>query len=141
MGTDVDAAITHLNGGIVGPLLSARIDVDKYHSGCEIMENFLPMIEGPAMKRPGTKFVREVKFSDKLTILVPFRFSITQTYFLELGDLYMRVHRDGGTINENPFSIAGSPTAANPVVVTSSGAHGYISGDSIFIRMKLMRRF
>jgi hypothetical protein len=63
------------NAGELSPQLKGRTDLEKYPSGCEIMENFLPQIHGPAKKRPGTRFVREVKDSTKRVKLIPFEFS------------------------------------------------------------------
>lgn len=86
------------NAGELSPQLKGRIDLDKYRNGCETMLNFIPQIHGPAKKRPGTRFVREVKTSAKKTRLIPFQFNVFQSYILEFGDLYIRFHRDGGTV-------------------------------------------
>lgn len=87
------------NAGELSPLLRGRVDYEKkYPNGCEIMENFLPEIFGPARKRPGTRFVRPTKFADKKARLIPFEFSATQAFALEFGDQYIRFHADGGTV-------------------------------------------
>ena len=67
-----------------------------------------------------------------IILLIPFSFSTTQTYVLEFGHLYMRVIKDGGHVLEPEVVITGA-TAANPVVITTSGAHGYLDGDEVFI--------
>jgi hypothetical protein len=59
--------------------------------------------EGGLTKRPGTRYVAEVKESADNTIILPFRFSETDNWVLELGDLYMRFFRRqaavaGGTV-------------------------------------------
>lgn len=86
------------NAGEISPLGQGRIDIDKYKNGCEILENAIPQVLGPARKRPGTRFVRATKASTKNTRLIPFEFSETQAVALEFGDLYIRFHADGGTI-------------------------------------------
>lgn len=53
--------IINFNGGEYSPLIDAREDVEKYRSGCRILENFLPRIYGPAERRPGTKFIKKAK--------------------------------------------------------------------------------
>jgi hypothetical protein len=120
------------NTGILSPQMSGRIDVDKYSRGCETLENFFPLVEGAAEKRSGTQFVKEVKDSTKATVLVPFEFSISQAYMLEFGDLYMRVHRDGGTVLETAQAMASAPTATNPVSIEVTG-HSYSTGDEVWI--------
>lgn len=81
---------TTFNGGEISQLIAARADVAKYGNACEILENFIPAIQGPAIARPGFRFLGEVKTSTKRTWLVPFIFSETDAYSLEFGDLYIR---------------------------------------------------
>lgn len=90
--------INNFNGGELSPYLDVRSDVGKYGSGCSIMEGFMPLIEGGAKRIPGTYFVTEVKHSAKITRLIPFSFSTTQTYVLEFGDLYIRFYKGLGQI-------------------------------------------
>lgn len=53
--------IINLNGGEFTPLIDARADIEKYKSGCRILENFLPRIYGVIERRPGTRFIKEAK--------------------------------------------------------------------------------
>ena len=91
----VAPAQTSFNAGELSPLLKGRPTLDKYRNGCEVLENFIPQIQGPARKRPGTRFVAEVKDSADATRLLPFEYSTTQAYVLEFGDLYVRFYLDG----------------------------------------------
>ena len=105
------------NAGELSPLLKGRIDLEKYRNGCEEMVNFLPQIAGPARKRPGTRFVREVKDSTQQVRLIPFEFSNEQAYVLEFGDGYIRFYADGGILLDvlgDPYEIA-SPYWAEDV--------------------------
>jgi hypothetical protein len=68
----------------------------------------------------------------KRSRLVPFAFNTEQTYVLEFGDLKMRVVKDGGYVLEAGIAITGI-TQGNPGVVTTSGAHGWSTGDRIFL--------
>lgn len=86
------------NAGEISPLAHGRVDIDKYKNGCEILENAIPQVLGPARKRPGTRFVREVKDSAKQVRLIPFEFSTTQAYVLEFGDTYIRFYTNGGVV-------------------------------------------
>ena len=41
------------NSGELSPKVAARVDQEVYAKGCSVMENFIPAIEGPAIKRGG----------------------------------------------------------------------------------------
>ena len=57
--------INNFNAGEISPKIDARSDITKYFSGCRTLENFIPLVEGGAMRAPGTKFVAAVKDSSK----------------------------------------------------------------------------
>lgn len=92
-----------------------RIDDTKFQSGAAKLRNFVALPQGPAVNRPGTAFVREVKYSAKKTRLIPFTYSTTQTMVIELGDQYIRFHTQGSTL------LAGTGAAYN-------GATPYVVG-------------
>ena len=102
------------NAGEMSPQLRGRTDLEKYKSGCATLQNFLPQIFGPAQKRPGTRFVREVKDSTKQVRLIPFEFSSTQSVALEFGHNYIRFHADGGTVlsGGSPYEVVTTYTEA-----------------------------
>jgi len=118
-------------GGEWAPSLYARTDLSKYITAVRTMKNFVIHPHGGASNRGGTEFVGETKDSSKISRLIPFQFSVTQTYMLEFGDLYMRVYKDRGRVVETAKTITGA-TQANPVVITSA-AHGYSNGDWVVI--------
>ena len=89
---------TSFNAGELSPSLDGRVDLGKYLSGCSVLENFIPLIQGPALRRSGTRFVNEVKDSDDRTWLVRFEFSQTQAYILEFGDNYIRFYTNQGQL-------------------------------------------
>jgi len=89
---------TSFNAGELSPTLEGRVDLAKYANGCAKLENFIPLVQGGARKRSGTRFVSEVKTSANVTRLIPFEFGTTQAYILEFGNLYMRVYKDGGAV-------------------------------------------
>ena len=86
------------NTGELSPRLSARVDFAKFKSGVAILENFIPLSEGGAMRRSGTRFIAEVKDSTVRGRLKRFEFSTTQAYVLELGANSMRFFRNQGQI-------------------------------------------
>ena len=94
----VAVQLTNFTGGELSPRLDGRNDLAKYPTGCKTLENMIIFPHGSAARRSGTQYVAEVKDSSKETRLIPFEFSTTQTYILELGDQYIRFYKDNGQI-------------------------------------------
>lgn len=94
-------------GGEITPELYGRLDLGKFQTGLATCRNFIPLPHGPVTRRPGTKYVREVKTSANFTRLIPFAFSADQTMVLEFGNLYLRFHTQGGTLlsGGSPYEI------------------------------------
>jgi hypothetical protein len=124
-------AVQSFNAGEFSRRLEGRSDLDKYAAACRTCDNFVPTVQGAAVKRSGTRFVHPAKAPNKTAVLIPFRFSVADNYVLEFGDLYMRVFRDGEVVLEANKTITGT-TNATPVVVTSN-AHGFSNGNQVLI--------
>lgn len=86
------------NGGEVTPEFFGRIDDPKRQNGLATMRNFVAMPHGPATKRQGTRFVHEVADSSKKARLIPFVYSTTQAFAIELGEGYFRFYADSGVL-------------------------------------------
>lgn len=127
----VSPSQTTFNAGELSPLLDSRVDMAKYGNGCHVLSNFLPLPQGPLRRRPGSHFVQEVINSANRTWLAPFKFSSSQAFILEFGDLTIRFYANGGAVLET-LKVITAITAAFPAVVTSA-AHGYANGDSVYI--------
>lgn len=109
------------NGGEFSPLLYGRVSTDRYKTALAKCLNYVPTIQGPLLRRPGTKFVAPTKAAGaSAPVLVRFEFSTTQAYIIELGNLYARFYRNNAAIVETPLTITGI-TQANPGVVTYTG--------------------
>lgn len=93
--------INSFNSGEWSPLLEGRTDLAKYKSAVRQLINLIPQKFGGATRRPGLRFVDEVKDSSKKTRIIKFQFSAAQSYIIELGNLYMRFYKNSGRI-ENP---------------------------------------
>lgn len=101
-------SFSNFTAGELSPKLDGRTDLGKYFNGAKKMQNFTVHPQGGAARRPGTLFVNEVKDSADTCRLIPFEFNVEQAYILEFGDLYFRIHKDGGTIvdgSENPIEV------------------------------------
>ena len=114
-------------------MVDGGTDLTRYFNGAKTLENFLVYPAGGAARRPGTKFIHEVKVSANAARLIPFEFNTTtaDTYVLEFGNNYFRVYQDGGIVTETGKTISGA-TKANPVVITAT-AHGFSNGDHVII--------
>lgn len=123
---------TAFSAGRWGRRLQGRSDLAKYGYACNELENFIPTVQGPIVKRSGTRFIKESKDSSKESRLIAFEFSREQAYVLEFGELYMRVYRDSGLVLETAETFTAAPTAANPVVIDITG-HPYSDGDEVYI--------
>ncbi|WP_062788570.1 hypothetical protein [Novosphingobium capsulatum] len=113
--------------GELGPQLYGRFDVEAYGSTLRQARNVLVLKYGGITKRPGTRLVGEVLDASKSTRLVPFQFSLTQTYALEMGQGYMAPCADGGRVLEEELAITGISNAAQAVVTVAY--HGLAVGD------------
>lgn len=85
--------LSSFNAGEWSPLVWGRSDLSRYRSACRRVENFLPLPQGAATRRPGTRFVAATR-DDGPARLVPFEFSVEQAYVIEFGDRYLRLYRD-----------------------------------------------
>ena len=86
------------SAGELSPRLHGRTDFQKYRAGLETCENFIPLGEGGIMRRPGTRYVAELKSSAVKGRLKRFQFSTTQAYITEMGANIMRFYRHQGQI-------------------------------------------
>lgn len=90
-------AFLNFNAGELD-FLDARENLAKYQSGCSILENMIPLPQGAAQKRPGTKYIAEVKTSSLATRILPFEFSTSQSYVIEAGNQYKRFFTSGAAV-------------------------------------------
>lgn len=128
--------ILSFSSGELSPNFNDRVDLEEYSSGCKVVENFIPLIEGPALRRGGTRFVHEVKDSTDRCGFLRFQFNVEQAYVLEIGDQYMRFYTDEGILlnGTNPLEIATPWTAAD--LFDSNGnflLRSVQSGDVLYI--------
>lgn len=143
-------AITSFNAGEFSPLLAGRSDLAQYKNACKKLLNFIPTVQGPVRRRPGTMFVAEVKNSTDRTWLRRFIFNQDQSYIIEFGDLYARFYSDHGVIEASPgvpYEIATPFTAASltrsdgtfRLQFAQTGDVIYITSDGQFPVQKLTR--
>lgn len=110
--------ISSLNAGELGPTLDGRTDLPKYTQGAKLSENFLHLLQGPARRRGGTKFIEPTKNSAHRSWDVKFEYSATQAFVLEFGDSYVRFFTNHGRLLTSG-------------VAAYSGATAYVIGDLV----------
>lgn len=87
---------TNFTRGELSPRLHARVDIEFYKAALKTCTNWTVLKQGGLRKRPGFRFVKEVKDSTKRARLIPFVFSTEQAYVIELGEGYARYYANGG---------------------------------------------
>jgi hypothetical protein len=112
--------IANLNAGELSPMLDGRVDYAKYPNGASRLENFIPTVQGPHVRRGGTRFVAEVKSSAAgRPLLQVFEFSVSQAYIVEFGNFYCRFYTwDAVTLRRGRLEVSGVPVeVATPYAI------------------------
>lgn len=124
------------NSGELSPRLEGRTDIAKYGSGMKTCEGFIPVIQGPAVRRGGWRYVAPIKYESKNSWLVPFQFNTQQNYQLEFGDGYIRFWTNHGQVLSGgvPYEIASPYTSADLVDADGQFALDFVeSADVVYI--------
>jgi hypothetical protein len=117
--------LSSFNAGELSPNVEGRVEVQKYPNGCKRLENFIPLVQGPAKRRGGTRFVAELKDSSKRAWLVRFLFNTQQAYQLEFGDGYIRFFTNHGQVLVSGVAAYGAGTAYVPGDLVLQGGVNY----------------
>lgn len=86
-----------MSGGEITPAVLGRVDMDVYRIGLARAQNFFVNYHGGIKNRPGMKYIGNAKINGP-TVLIPFQFSVMQTYMLEFGAGYIRFITNGGYV-------------------------------------------
>lgn len=93
MPTPSNPLISSLNSGEFSPKMEARVDFDRYPNAAKMCRNLLLLPQGGVTRRPGSRFIKEVKDSAASTVLMPFQYSEDTAYMVEAGNQYMRFYK------------------------------------------------
>ena len=109
---------TNFSVGEVDPLIRGRIDLAQYYSALKKATNVTIIPQGGARRRPGLRYISELpsNASDGV-ILVPFEFSISDSYMFCITTGRIYVFKNGALITNinasgNNYITASSITAA-----------------------------
>lgn len=89
------AVWSSFNNGELSPRLDGRVDMPQYMKGGRICLNWLPTVQGPLVRRGGTRLIGSTLNSQNPSLLVPFSRSRTESYLLEFGDGVLRLWFNG----------------------------------------------
>lgn len=112
---DASPIQTSFNAGELSRRLDGRPDLAAYASGVAEMTNFVPLVQGPAMKRSGTRFVALAKDQANASWLIPFEAQLTQAYIIEASNLAFRFFT-----NNARCEIAGVPVEVVTPYITAN---------------------
>lgn len=117
--------------GVLSEHLHGRFDVDAYAAGLKEGSNVIILKYGGLTKRPGTRLVAEVMNGAEPTRIIPFQFSLTQTYALEMGQGYMSPCALGGRLLEEELEIVNITNAANAEI--EAAFHDYAVDEKVYL--------
>lgn len=101
--------------GEIHPRIIGRYDLERMQSAVKTCRNWLITRHGPVVRRPGTRYITDVKTSANFTRMIPFVASDDAQYALEFGNTYVRFYRDDGQLQSSP----GTATERSTPYVTS----------------------
>lgn len=122
---------TSFAAGALSPELHAHVDLQKFSIGLKTVRNWVVQAQGGLRFRAGFEFVAELVSSAQPGRLIPFQFNTEQAYPLVFTDLKMRVIRNGGEVVEGDVAVSAVAAASPPTL--SAVAHGYTTGDDVYV--------
>ena len=105
--------------------------MDFYSVGLRKASNVLVLKCGGLTKWPGTRLVAGVIDDSEPTRIIPFQFSLTQTYALELGQGYMAPCALGGRVLQEDLAITAITNATHAQI--TAAYHDYSVGDYVYL--------
>jgi hypothetical protein len=106
------------SGGEVSKEVLQRVDLEKYPTMAERMENFMPQLQGGTQFRPGLQMLHDATSGASNVWMLPFIYSNSQKYLLYLSGGSMYVMKDGGVIQRLAVSCS----------ITNGGFVGSLTG-------------
>ena len=96
---------TSFNAGEFSPFMEGHIDLEKRASAGLLIQNLIPLKQGPLVRRGGTRYVADVKTSTQRAGLIPFEFNVEQAYIIEAGNSVFRFYRNNGQITSGGLPL------------------------------------
>lgn len=107
------------SAGEFSPLVQARVDADLYAKGLAKCLNYVPTLEGPLTRLPGTLYAEETDGENgTASVIIPFEYSRDDAYIIEISDTgFIRFFKNNAIIESggNPYEIAHSLDIDEPI--------------------------
>jgi len=131
------SGLFNFSKGELAPALWGRIDVAAYAAALRQAVNVVVLKYGGVTRRMGSRYVYEITSpaggwasAEAGQRLIPFEYSIEQTYMLLFTQAKMRPAALGGMVLEQALTVQAA-TNTNPVRITAA-FHGYATGEEVF---------
>lgn len=126
------------SSGEVSPEMVGRPDSRQYQSGAAMVRNFIPLPQGPAIRRQGSEFcVSQWDSAVKRSWLIPFVFSTDEALVLEFREGGIRPLLGGSPILHSTPRNVGSGTSIASSTFTFASEHGLAENDLVRITVDL----
>ena len=113
--------------GEISEELVARFDVASYGTALRKANNVVVLKYGGVAKRPGLRLVSQV-YKDEGVRLMPFQYSLEQTYIIEMGQGYARFAALGGMVLEEKLTV--EAVTFGPTTIIKASYHAYFQNVS-----------
>lgn len=124
-------ALASFNAGELSPDVAARVDNQKYAVGCSQLSNFIPRVQGPARRRPGTRYVATSKGRGQV-LLRKFVFSEGDAAVIEFGNNYCRFYTNHSQVQiSTPSAWSSGTQYAQGALVSYGGVNYYAVNSSL----------
>lgn len=92
---------TNFTSGELDPKLRARIDLQQYYNGLESATNIIVQPQGGFVRRNGSKYISTLPSAAGTAVrMVPFEFSVDDSYMLIFVNQQMHIYKDGALITD-----------------------------------------
>ena len=100
---------TNFTTGELDPLVRSRVDLKAYENALETAKNVVCQPQGGVTRRPGTNFINELGGTPADGVrLIPFEFSVDDSYMLCFTDDTMYVYKDKALVHTETSTGIGS---------------------------------
>jgi hypothetical protein len=93
----IRANINSFSTGFISKKILGNVDLEGYNNSLSLCENFIIQHTGGCFKRGGTEFIANTKDNNE-AVLIPFYFSVEESYMCEFGRRYIRFYTKYGPL-------------------------------------------
>jgi hypothetical protein len=119
-------------GGEWSPFYQGRADSPKYRTALNVCRNIIPLEEGAAVRRPGSR-LKAPTYQNKPAKIFAVEFTASEPYDAEFTDGWLRFFQ-GNTLvytTDGPQAVT-SISTASPAVMLMTSAVTWLTGDEIY---------